>query len=269
MRIPSLFALIALAAAPACAGETPWQEVAPDVRLRLISSGTIEPDGTTLIALEIDMPQASKTYWRVPGETGLPTVLDFAGSTGIGGHQIVWPYPTRQDTEGYLDYVYLGPTVLPIEVEVSSSQPHAEVDAMLGVCAEVCLPAQAKFSLPLTDASPDRPNGLRIKQALALTPMSWEGKTPVSEVSMSPDGSHLEVRLSGDELDPASLIAATEDGEPLFGTPQNSPEADLVLIPVLAAGHAADLEGQAIELTFMTDHGAFEVTHTVGDAPSR
>ncbi|KKC33136.1 protein-disulfide reductase DsbD domain-containing protein [Devosia psychrophila] len=264
MRIPFFFGAIAMLVAPVSAGETPWQEVAPGVKLRLISSGHINADGKTLLGLEIDMPDTSKTYWRVPGDTGLPTVLDFAASTGVLGHEIVWPYPTRQDTEDYLDYVYLGPTVLPVEVSVEPGQPHAEIDAMLGVCSDICLPAQAHFSLPLQDAEPDRPNGLRIKQALAMAPIEWhDDPQPIGKVELMADDAMLAVYVTDPDLDPASMIAAMPDGGPLFGTPQKSPEPNLVLIPILGKSDAIDLENQAVQLTFLTGMGAFEVTRTV------
>src|SRR4051794_13151584 len=114
MRLKFLGIGLAFIAVPVQAGETAWQEVAPGVNLRLISSGQIKPDGTTLVGLELDMPETNKTYWRVPGETGLPTELDFSGSTGVHGHKILWPYPTRHETADYLDYVYFGPVVLPV-----------------------------------------------------------------------------------------------------------------------------------------------------------
>lgn len=263
---PLLLALsLALAAAPAAqAGETAWQEVAPGVSLRLISAGQIKPDGTTMVGLEINMPQTSKTYWRVPGETGLPTELNFAGSTGIDTHRIVWPYPTRVQTSDYLDYAYFGPTVLPVELTVSSGAPQVELRAVLGICSEICVPAQASFSLKLDDAAPDRPNGLRIRQALATAPMAWpEPVQPVGDVQFRPDTGMLAVEVESPDLDPASLIAATESGEPLFGTPQKSPEPNLVLIPILGKADKLGLENQAVRLTFLTGMGAFEVQRTI------
>lgn len=253
-----------LLATAAAAGETPWQEVAPGVKLRLVSTGEIKADQTTLVGLEIDMPAASKTYWRVPGDTGLPTQLDFSASLGVSGHRIVWPYPTRQETADYLDYVYFGPTILPVEVTVNSGQPTAEISAMLGICSEICLPAQAHFSLPLTEAAPDRPNGLRIRQALAMAPIAWEGDPQaIGDARLSADGTMLEVAVSDPDIDPASLIAAVPDDDTLFGTPQKSPERDLVLIPILGRDAGAALDGSLVQLTFMTATGAFEVTRTV------
>lgn len=263
---PILLAIVSLAilAAPAAAGETPWQEIAPGIKLRLISTGQIKANGTTLVGLEIDMPETSKTYWRVPGDTGLVTQLDFAGSTGVHDHQVLWPYPVRHETTDYLDYAYFGPTVLPVELTVDPGSPHVELSAVLGVCSDICIPAQARFSLPLSDAAPDRPNGLRIRQALATTPMEWQGDPqPIGNVELLPGSNMLAVHVADPELDPASLIAATDSGEPLFGTPQKSPEPNLVLIPILGKADETALENQPIRLTFLTGMGAFEVKRTV------
>ena len=239
----SIFAFLALTllAPTALAGETAWQEVAPGVRLRLISTGQIKPDGQTLLGIEIDMPAGTKTYWRVPGETGLPTELDFSASPGVTGHQILWPYPTLDTSNGYADYVYYGPTV----------------------------PAQVEFSLALSEPEPDRANGLRLRQAMALAPIDWDGSpSPLGDVTYDPDTGMLEIPLSNAELDPTSLIAATPSGLPLFGAPQKSPEPDLVLIPVLGQVDATDLANQPVELTFMTDDGAFAIDSPVTVAPA-
>lgn len=255
---------VALLATPAIAGETSWQEVAPGVSLRLISTGQIKANGTTLLGLEIDMPETSKTYWRVPGETGLPTELDFAGSIGIAEHQVLWPYPTRVESKDYIDYVYFGPTLLPIELTLQPGAARAELAVVLGVCSDICVPAQARFSLPLIEAEPDRANGLRIRQALATAPIAWNGDPqPIGNVEYDANARMLAVRVGDPDVDPASLIAATASGEPLFGTPQKSREPHLVLIPVLGKNDEIDLASQDVQLTFMTGMGAFEVTRPV------
>ena len=264
MRQTPLAALcLVLAAAPAFAAETPWQEVAPGVKLRLISSGTVAADGTTLLGLEINMPETTKTYWRVPGDTGLPTVLDFAGSSGVNSHEIVWPYPTRDQTESYLDYVYFGPTVLPVAVKLAGKQASVEVSAALGVCSDICIPAQAKFSLEL-DGQADMPNGLRLRQSVADAPIVWSDQAqPLGELELRVNERMLAIRVLDPALDPDTIIAATADGEPLFGAPQKSPEPDLVLLPIQGKGDLTKLVGRDVQLTFITDMGAYELMRTV------
>lgn len=268
---PSFLAAAALAllAQPAFAGETAWQEVAPGVNLRLISTGQIKANGKMLLGLEIDMPLTTKTYWRVPGETGLPTELDFSTSPAVIDHQILWPYPTLSSQGGYSDYVYYGPTVLPIEVTLSPGATHAEMAAVLGICSDICVPAQARFSLALADPTPDQANGLRLRQAVAMAPIDWDEDTqPIGEVVYDAQTGMLEVPVSDATLDPDSLIAATASGQPLFGAPQKSPEPNLVLIPVLGDDGETDLANQPVELTFMTEMGAFEINRSVAVSPA-
>ena len=49
----------------------------------------LNPDGTTLAGIQIDMPQNYKTYWKTPGQTGIPTQIDLAGSKGVDGYEIL------------------------------------------------------------------------------------------------------------------------------------------------------------------------------------
>ncbi|PXA97401.1 hypothetical protein DMC47_13845 [Nostoc sp. 3335mG] len=270
----SLFFALIAAFVPLSAprgGETAWQEVVPGVNLRLVSSGEIKPDGSTLLGLEIDMPDNTKTYWRVPGETGLATELDFSGSSGLAEAQIVWPHPQVDHGSGYFDFVYFGKTLLPITARTDGSSGEVKVSALLGICSDICLPAQASFSLPLADAAPDRPNGLRIRQALAAAPIPWtDGDDPIGKVEYRAENDMLAIWLDDNTVDIDTLIAATDSGLPLFGAPQKSPQEGLVLLPILAKTENSVLDGQEIQLSFVTGSGAYELRRTIGvEEPSR
>jgi DsbC/DsbD-like thiol-disulfide interchange protein len=267
MRILALLLMAGLSSA-AHAGETPWQELAPGTKARLISSDVLNSDGTTAVALEVDMPQSSNTYWRVPGETGIPTELDFTGSMGIAGHQIVWPYPTIETQTGYVDFVYRGPVVLPVEVKLDGQHADLKVAVTMGICSDVCVPVRASFELPLSFAAPDRSQALRIKQALAFAPLDWEGGgDPIPFVTYDLAADALAVSI-GPEIDPASIIAdAGLDGQ-LFGAPQKSPEPNLVLVPLLGGDQGRGVEGKPVRLTFMTEMGPFSVERQVAPAES-
>lgn len=264
MRPVLAFSLFIASTLAATAAETPWQEVAPGVSMRLVTSGQVKADGTTLVGLEFDMPENTKTYWRVPGDTGIPTQLDFTGSTGITGSAIRWPYPLRDVSTDYLDYVYYGPMLLPIALTVEGNAPHIELSVVAGVCSDICIPAQASFSLPLDRDTLDRPNSLRIRQAEAMAPIAWDGdEAAIGPVSYHAEDKMLAVTVTDPAIDIASLIAATDDGEPAFGAPQKSPEPNLVLIPLLGKDDEIGLEAQSVQLTFTTDMGAFEVTRPI------
>ena len=268
MRIPAVLLIVSLAA-PCVAAETPWQEVAPGARARLISSDVLKSDGTTMLALELDMPATSNTYWRVPGETGIPMTLDFTGSTAVAGHEVLWPFPTLETKAGYVDFVYRGPTVLPVELKLEGKAADLKVEAFLGICSEICVPVTASFELPLDFVQPDRAQGLRIAQAVALTPIDWEDpREPIDWVGFDPSADALAVRISDPGVDPLSLIADAGESGQLFGAPQKSPDGKIVLLPLLGGEDGRDVEGMPIRLTFMTEMGPYSVERRVSSAGS-
>lgn len=272
MRMLSALVLALLVpASPALGGATPWQEVAPGVSVRLISEGAVSAAGRTIIALEIDMPENTKTYWRVPGETGLPTKLDFSASTGVAEHVQHWPLPQRDDARGYLDFVYYGHTLLPIGLSVTDPAGTARLNATLGICSDICVPAQAYFELPLTDASRDMANQLRIGQALAEVPIVWDiGPEPVGAVRHDSKAAAIAVEIDSTVVDTATLVVAGDIDDPLFGAPQKSPQGNLVLLPIMGKTDNSKLNGMEVELSFMTRRGAYKISRTIesGDQAS-
>jgi DsbC/DsbD-like thiol-disulfide interchange protein len=253
--------------APSAAAESAWQQVMPDVSIRLISEGSLSASRTSMMALEIDMPEGTKTYWRVPGEAGLPLELDLSGSTGVVGHSMHWPFPSRQTQDGYLDYVYFGHTVLPFEIVVDDVSGRLVVTADLGICSDICIPARVHLALPLVDSAPDRANGLRIRQALAEVPIPWPDEAPpVGRVSLMPGAEAITVEVVPSQVDAASLIVAAESSDPLFGVPQKSPQPGLVLLPIVGKSDNSALDGLEVDLTFMTDSGAYLVRRTIAAA---
>ncbi|MEO6015189.1 MAG: protein-disulfide reductase DsbD domain-containing protein [Devosia sp.] len=258
-------ACLTLAASPAFAGATPWQDLAPGVKARLISSDHL--DGTTTLAgLEIDMPATTKTYWRLPGETGIPAQFDFSASSGISEPAIQWPYPEIDRSQGYLDYVYHGPIVLPVELNTTASASIIDVSVTLGICSDICVPAMAKFTLPLNFATPDSAQSIRLDQAIARTPILWDQPgQPFSTVEIGFDGS-LHLRNPDPSIDPASVIADLGDPAVLFETPQKSPDGAIWTLKPLGGAAKKGLEGSSVQLTFLTPSGPYAVTRTI--APS-
>ena len=259
MRSPTAALLLLLLAAPAQAAESNWTELAPGTRIRLIASEAWSSPGKTMIALELDMPANTKTYWRVPGETGIPMEIDFAGSSGVSGHSVIWPYPLIERQEGYTDFVYYGPTIIPLELTVEGDRPVIEAAVLMGVCSDICVPATAEFSLALeigaTDIGPD----LRIAQAVALAPIPWEEEPePIGEVALDSEYGVLRITIDPRVIDPASVIADASGAGYLLGAPQKSPEPGVVILPLLGGGDGSGLDGQPILLTFMTDQGPYE-----------
>jgi DsbC/DsbD-like thiol-disulfide interchange protein len=255
--------------AAAMGAATPWQQVTPDVRLRLVSSDALRADGTTMAALEVDMPAATKTYWRVPGESGIPTRIDTSGSNGIGTSRILWPLPQVDASGDVVDFVYYGPTVLPLRLTVDATSATLSAKVAMGICSDICVPVSASFALPLDFARVDHSEGLRISQAVAEVPIAWDGDDePIGAVDYDPATGLLTVELTDDRVEPGSLIADAGLPDSFFGAPQKRPDGQAVTLPLLGPGAGAAVIGHEVELSFMTDAGPYLVSRTIGRAGS-
>jgi DsbC/DsbD-like thiol-disulfide interchange protein len=258
----ALCLLVTFAAAPALAGASAWQEISPGVKARLISSDSIV-GGTTLAGLELDMPKGTNTYWRIPGESGIPTEFDFSGSSGIADTVVHWPFPEIADTAGYRDYIYRGPVVFPIALRTDGGVLNASI--MLGVCSDVCVPARASLSLPIQGGRTDPAQSIRLDQAEAATPIAWDRPgDPVPSVAASADG--LVISGLDPSIDPSTLIADVGDPAILFETPQKSPEGSLWSLRLLGGAGGTRLEGRSVQLTFMTSNGPYSVSRQIAAA---
>lgn len=263
MKTRFTFALLALfASGPALGGETLWQEVMPDVSIRLISADAVDAGNRVWIALEIDMPETINTYWRVPGESGIPPQFDFSGSTGIGGHEIAWPYPTRRETQAYLDHAYYGHTVLPIAIEVTGDAPVIELAAVLGICSEVCVPVNMDFTLGIDPGTPDRSNTLRIEQARARVPIAWEGPDVIGDIVYDAGKGALVAALDDPAFPARTAIADIAGRMLLFGPPVA--EDGALHFPLFGRPPSGLAEGEAVHITFTGPDGPYEIVRPLG-----
>ncbi|HTJ58607.1 MAG TPA: protein-disulfide reductase DsbD domain-containing protein [Devosiaceae bacterium] len=263
MRLLLVILLVLASPVSAFAAATAWQDVAPGARLRLISSDVRQPDGSTLVGIELDIPQTLKTYWRLPGESGIPTEFDIAGSAGVSQASIEWPYPQPETSGGFLEYVYRGPTVLPIVLRTSGT-PVLSARVTMGVCSDVCVPVRASFQLPLSFASADLGQSIRLQQAAALAPIAWDRSgSAFGDVTFDPKAHTLQVGLSDPAVDPASVIATADDPSLVFGMPQKSPDGRSIWLKLRGVDRGADWVGRSVQLTFMTVRGAYEVSERV------
>jgi DsbC/DsbD-like thiol-disulfide interchange protein len=254
-----------LCASPVLAAATAWQEVASGASLRLISADTLD-NGAAVAGVELQLPAGSNTYWRIPGDSGIPTLIDLSASTGVTAPEIVWPYPRVENAGGYRDFVYRGTIVVPIRFKAGEGAV-LDVSLTLGVCSDICIPARAHLSMPLSFAKPDAAQSIRLTQALSDAPIAWDKPgEPVGDVHAIRDGSGLVIANPSPSIDPLSLIADAGDPAQLFGTPQKSPDGAVWTLQLLGGGNIGALVGQQLRLTYMTDTGPYSSTREISPA---
>lgn len=258
MRLLALALLLSLTS-PARAEEALVQaEVLP---------GWQTPDGTRMAGLRLRLAPGWKTYWRAPGDAGIPPVFDWSASTNVRAARIHWPAPHVFTSNGLRSIGYAGEVVLPVELEPQDpGQPMAlsgQVD--IGVCSDVCVPASLRIDAGLAaPGAPDpaiaaaldaRPlgadaggvrratcrvapikDGLRIEAELVLPPTGGaeavviEGASPdiwVSEAEVTRDGARL--------MASADMVAPS--GEPF------ALDRSAVVMTVLGSRRAVEIRG--------------------------
>jgi DsbC/DsbD-like thiol-disulfide interchange protein len=127
----------------------------PHGSTRLIAGGAVKSANAKLIraGIEIRLDPGWKTYWRYPGDSGVPPTLDFAGSENIKSVTTLWPAPERfSDGGGGFSIGYRGDVVLPLLIVPNDADKPSSLRLKLGyaVCGKLCVPAQADLDLTLS-----------------------------------------------------------------------------------------------------------------------
>ena len=127
-------------------------------RISLIKDHSDFVPGTSInIGLKVSMDKGWHTYWRNPGDSGGPIVIDWDLPKGFSVSDIKWPLPEKIEypplmTYGYEDFV-IYPMVLSIPAEYSDD--YFEMAADILICADVCIPESGKISSNLLDIESD------------------------------------------------------------------------------------------------------------------
>ena len=109
-----------------------------------------------LAGFEIRLAPGAITYWRDPGDAGVPPAFDFSGSENIVKVEPVFPSPERiAEADGTEAFGYEHDVVLPLRIKRADPDKPATLDlrASYAVCERICLPARAHLKLSLPDAA--------------------------------------------------------------------------------------------------------------------
>ncbi|WP_332686088.1 protein-disulfide reductase DsbD domain-containing protein [Bosea sp. (in: a-proteobacteria)] len=116
--------------------------------LRLIAGATA-PSGKQRVGVEIVMAPGYKTYWRSPGDAGVPPVFDWSGSENVGGLDVRWPAPERFEDANGSGIGYVDEIVVPVSVQPVDPARPVTVALKLdyAVCDKICVPARGEARL--------------------------------------------------------------------------------------------------------------------------
>ena len=175
----------------------------PQVKATLLAQAPngIEAGQTIWLGLELVHQSQWHTYWRNPGDSGLPTVLQWKLPEGMVAGNLIWPVPRRIPIGplanfGYEDTLLL---VTPIQVsksfkpQVNESSVQIDLQANWLVCKQECIPQEGDFSLrvPIKGTTSMAPSAF--EKALQWQAQPLKGK---HLAQISQDGRSLELSLA-------------------------------------------------------------------------
>lgn len=168
--------------ASSCAAE----EFSTDWAVSAKSEARLVAAGGALAGFEIRLAPGAITYWRDPGDAGLPPTFDFSGSDNLAGVEPVFPAPNRiTESDGSVAFGYERGVMLPLRIEPRDPTKPVTlaVQANYAVCEKICLPAKARLRLTLPSAR--SPYADLVESALTAAPRRV---APMAFGDLSPDG---------------------------------------------------------------------------------
>jgi DsbC/DsbD-like thiol-disulfide interchange protein len=221
--------------------------------------------GTLMAALKLTLAPGWKTYWRAPGDAGIPPSFDWTGSRNLAGVAFHWPTPDVFRSFGIRTVGYADELVLPMELRPADPGAPVRLRAamQLGVCETVCIPAELSFTAVIDGPGAADP---AIRAALAARPLSARaaGVRGV-ECALTPiaDGVRLDATIAMPSLgDPEIALVEAGDpsvwvSEPLVARAENALRVRADLVP--PPGQALALDRSALRFTVLGSSRAVDI----------
>jgi DsbC/DsbD-like thiol-disulfide interchange protein len=146
---------------------------------------TIQPGASFWVVLHLRMEDGWHTYWRNPGDAGLPTAIRWVLPAGFTAGDMVWPYPQRLPVGPLMNYGYEGEVALLTQITAPADLPPEQFVTLQAnttwvACAELCMPGAATLDLHLPVSTEAPQADARWAAVLAQTqsslpkPASWQ-----------------------------------------------------------------------------------------------
>lgn len=258
-------------AAPSHAGgASTWQGDRQNGRVRLLA-GARMPDGKLHAGLEFDLAEGWKTYWRAPGDSGVPSVFDWKRSQNVKSIKVHWPAPSRFKDKFGWNNGYKQDFVFPIEIEPKDPAQPVKLELLMyyGVCEELCIPGKAQLSL---EVPPEGYSGHQalIRRYFQMVPIPADENSAVQvagvNVKQAGDGVDLEVTLKKRSATPVTLFVEGPS-DFYFDFPKRQAGGDELKsrfsVQVDGAKAAGELKGKALKFTAVQGELRLEQTWRV------
>jgi DsbC/DsbD-like thiol-disulfide interchange protein len=204
--------LLASSFAPNARAEdaSPWQRDGHSA-VRLLAGSR---SGAVLLGgVAFQLQPGWKTYWRTPGDSGVPPRFDFSKSENIEAVTVMWPAPLKfDDGAGGVSLGYHDQTVLPLRIVPKNVDKPVTLRAAISyaVCEKICIPVEANAELPFNSVASTedsalfaaldtvpKPANVGDPNPLTIRDVKREGKSTVLIDVVTPDARDVNLFVEG------------------------------------------------------------------------
>jgi DsbC/DsbD-like thiol-disulfide interchange protein len=265
---PAAFGLaLALLASLTGAGHaedaSPWQRDSHSA-VRLLAGSRSGP--VLLGGIAFQLQSGWKTYWRTPGDSGVPPRFDFSKSENVEAVTVLWPAPTKfDDGAGGHSLGYHDQIVLPLRIVAKNADKPATLraDISYAVCEKLCIPVEASTELVFNSVASTedsalfaaldtvpKPANIGDPNPLTIRDVKREGKTQVVVDVVAPEHRNISLFVEGPTPDWALPVPAPVQHSP--------PGVKRFAFELDGLPPGANPDGAALKLTLVGGDRAYE-----------
>src|SRR5215813_12994169 len=189
---------------------SPWQKDGHSA-VRLLAGSR---SGAVLLGgVAFQLQPGWKTYWRTPGDSGVPPRFDFSKSDNVEAVTVLWPAPKKfDDGAGGISLGYHDQVVLPLRIVAKSVDKPVTLRAEINyaVCEKLCIPVDAKAELSFNSVASTedsalsaaldtvpKPANVGDPNPLTIRDVKREGKDQVLVDVVAPDDRAVSLFVEG------------------------------------------------------------------------
>jgi DsbC/DsbD-like thiol-disulfide interchange protein len=197
---------------------SPWQQDGHSA-VRLLAGSR---SGAVLMGgIAFQLQKGWKTYWRAPGDSGVPPRFDFSKSENIEAVTVLWPAPTKfDDGAGGHSVGYQNQTILPLRIVAKNADKPVTLraDINYAVCEKLCIPVEASAELTFTSVASTEDNALFAALETVPKPANVGDPTPLTIRDVKRDGKSV-VLVDVATSDAREISLFVEGPTPDWGLP--------------------------------------------------
>lgn len=261
------FGGVALAAS---LGQSPWIDQT-NSKVRLVS-GTLTSDDSSAIyaGVQLRMEPGWKTYWRNPGDSGVPPRFDWSGSKNLNSAEVLYPAPHRFADAGGTAIGYKSDVLFPVKITPERSGEPVKLALAFdyGLCKDLCIPNEVTLGVALPP-NLGKGDARLLKTALAQVPepaqtdtlpriaqiiAKLDGPTPTLEVeALFPSGATgTDLFVESSEV----IVPVPKALGPLTGGKQR------FTVTLLSPAEADAIKSKPLTFTLVSNEGSSETNWT-------